>query len=86
MEQAIQLSYAIFDEMNAIDEVITHQQVLTKIDRPNEICWQLTWANELAAKQTTEKWPIFNSTAEFQALVEKDIYYGHFSKSDCNEV
>ncbi|MFT5090439.1 MAG: hypothetical protein ACI8PG_004819, partial [Planctomycetota bacterium] len=30
------------------------------------------------AKKATEKWPTFPSTKEFQTLVVKDLYYGHF--------
>lgn len=82
LEQAIALSKAIFSEMNALETVITDYQILKKIDNPNELCWQLTWANEGVAKETTLKWPIFNSTKPFEDLVIKDLYYGHFQSTE----
>ncbi len=78
IEQAIALSQAIFSEMNADGEVITSYQLLVKTDNPEELCWHLTWISAEAAKVTTQKWPTFASTKEFQGLVVKDLYYGHF--------
>ena len=78
IDQVIALSKRIFAEMNAGGEVITAYQVLTKTDDPEQICWHLTWVDAETAKATTEKWPTFASTKDFQSLVEKDIYYGHF--------
>jgi len=78
VDQVIALSKLIFAEMNAEGDVITAYQVLTKTDDPEQICWHLTWVDAETAKETTDKWSTFFSTKAFQALVEKDIYYGHF--------
>ncbi|MCJ8312240.1 MAG: hypothetical protein HRU38_08360 [Saccharospirillaceae bacterium] len=78
VDRAITLSHLIFAEMNALIEVISYSNVLVKTDNPEEICWHLEWVNESAAKSTTEKWPSFMNTAEFQSLVVKGVYYGHF--------
>ncbi|OUR65727.1 hypothetical protein A9Q79_01675 [Methylophaga sp. 42_25_T18] len=78
IDQVIALSKRIFSEMNAGGEVITAHQVLTKTDEPEQICWHLTWIDADTAKETVEQWPTFASTKAFQALVEKDIYYGNF--------
>jgi len=72
------LSKMIFSEMNADKEVIVSHLLLNKIDNPDELCWNLTWTSPAAAKETTQKWPTLPSTKEFQALVVKDLYYGHF--------
>jgi len=74
----IELSKAIFAEMNAQQEVITSYQILQKTDNKEEICWHLTWINAESAKATTQKWPSFPSTKEFQSLVVENTYYGHF--------
>ena len=76
--KAIALSEAIFSEMNEASQVITSSNVLVKTDNPEEICWHLEWVNAEAAKTTTQKWPTFSSTKEFQGMVVKDLYYGHF--------
>jgi len=76
--RAIELSHLIFSEMNQAKPVITASEVLQKTDNPQEICWHLTWISSAAAKETTQQWPTFPSTKEFQTLVEKDLYYGHF--------
>ena len=78
VNRAVELSHSIFAEMNGLVEVITYSNVLVKTDNPEEICWHLEWVNELVAKTTTDMWPSFNSTAEFQSLVKKGMYYGHF--------
>lgn len=78
IQRAIELSRAIFMEMNQEKVVITDFQILQKTDTPNELCWHLTWLDSQVAKDTTQKWPSFPSTKEFQSLVEKDLYYGHF--------
>ena len=78
IQRAIALSRAIFSEMNQEKIVITDFQILQKTDTPHELCWHLTWLNSQVAKDTTQKWPSFPSTQEFQGLVEKDLYYGHF--------
>ena len=78
VNKAIELSEAIFAEMNELGKVITSSNVLIKTDNPLEICWHLEWVSAEAAKTTTEKWPTFPSTKEFQGLVVKDLYYGHF--------
>ncbi len=78
IERAIILSKSIFTEMNEKKEVITFSEVLQKTDNPGEICWHLTWTNEEDAKNTTAQWPTFPSTDEFQKLIVKDLYYGHF--------
>ena len=77
VNRAIELSYLIFSEMNELLEVISYSNVLVKTDNPEEICWHLEWVNELVATTTTQNWPNFNSTAEFQSLVKKGVY-GHF--------
>jgi len=76
--RVVALSELIFAEMNAQEEVIISYQILQKIDNPLELCWHLTWKSAEVAKLTTAKWPTFKSTAQFQALVENNIYYGHF--------
>ena len=76
--RVIELSKAIFSEMNAQQEVITSYQILQKTNNEEEICWHLTWINAEAAKVTTEKWPTYPSTKEFQSLVSENVYYGHF--------
>ena len=80
-QRAIELSEAIFAEMNAVQSVITAHQILRKTDNPEEICWHLTWVSADAAKAITEKRPTFPSTKEFQELVIQDLYYGHFVKA-----
>ncbi|MFT7559464.1 MAG: hypothetical protein ACI93R_001375 [Flavobacteriales bacterium] len=74
----IELSLSIFEEMNSNGIVISAHEILQKPDNDTELCWHLTWINKEAAKLTTEKWPTFPSTKEFQALVGDNIYYGHF--------
>lgn len=81
VNKAIELSETIFSEMNAGDKVITSSNVLVKTDNPEEICWHLEWVSAEAAKTTTEKWPTFSSTKEFQGMVVKDLYYGHFVRA-----
>lgn len=78
VNRAIELSKAIFSEMNDVNKVITSSNILVKTDNAEEICWHLEWVSAEAAKVTTEKWPTFPSTKEFQGLVIKDLYYGHF--------
>lgn len=78
VRRAIELSEAIFTEMNGENPIITSHQVLIKTDDPEIICWHLTWVSAEAAKETTAKWPLFPSTKEFQTLIVKDLYYGHF--------
>ena len=78
VSRAIELSEAIFSEMNGGGNVITSSNVLVKTDNPEEICWHLEWVSAEVAKTTTEKWPTFPSTNEFQGMVIKDLYYGHF--------
>jgi len=77
-KRVIELSKAIFSEMNAKEKVITSYQILQKTDNSEEICWHLTWISAEIAKSTTEKWPTFPSTKEFQSLVGENVYYGHF--------
>ena len=81
VNKAIELSKTIFSEMNEGHKVITSSKVLVKTDDPEEICWHLEWVNAEAAKTTTEKWPTFTSTKEFQNIVIKDVYYGHFVRA-----
>jgi len=76
--RVIELSLSIFKEMNATDTVIMSHDILQKTDNEEEVCWHLTWVSKEAAKLTTENWLSFPSTEEFQALVGKNIYYGHF--------
>tara|TARA_R110001599_G_scaffold106086_1_gene267398 strand:+ start:1995 stop:2297 length:303 start_codon:yes stop_codon:yes gene_type:complete len=76
--QAIKLSEAIFSEMNREVKVITSSNVLIKTDNPEEVCWHLEWVSAEVAKSTTAKWPSFPSTKEFQDIIVKDLYYGHF--------
>jgi hypothetical protein len=64
--------------MNDRNKVIISSNVLVKIDNPEEICWHLEWVSAEAAKITTAKWPTFKSKTEFQGMVVKDLYYGHF--------
>jgi len=78
VSRAIELSKAIFSEMNDVNKVITSSNVLVKTDNPEEICWHIEWVSAEEAKVTTEKWPTFPSTKEFQGMVIKDLYYGHF--------
>ena len=78
VSKAIKLSEAIFSEMNKEAKVITSSNVLIKTDNPEEVCWHLEWVSADAAESTTAKWPSFPSTKEFQAMVVKDLYYGHF--------
>jgi len=78
ISRVIELSLCIFDEMNANGVVITAHEILQKTDDAEALCWHLTWLNKDVAKTTTEKWPTFPSTKEFQSLVGKNIYYGHF--------
>ena len=76
--RVIELSLSIFDEMNTDGTVISAHEVLQKTDNEEELCWHLTWLNKDVAKSTTEKWPTFPSTKEFQSLVGDNVYYGHF--------
>ena len=76
--RVIELSNLIFLEMNADEQVIIHYKILQNTDKPNVICWNLSWLNAQSAKITTQKWPSFNNTKEFQSLVVENIYYGHF--------
>lgn len=78
VNRAIELSRAIFSEMNVLNKVISSSNILVKTDNSEEICWHLEWVSAEAAKVTTEKWLTFPSTKEFQGLVLKDLYYGHF--------
>jgi len=78
IQRALELSYLIFEEMNSSKTVITSYEVLKKIDNDEELCWHLTWVNAETAKETTSMWPTFPSTSEFQSLVGKNVYYGHF--------
>ena len=78
VSRAIELSEAIFSGMNKNHKVITSSNVLVKTDNPEEICWHLEWVSAETAKKTTERWPTFPSTNEFQGMVAKDLYYGHF--------
>ena len=80
--RVVELSKLIFSEMNSEDEVITSYQILLKTDDAEELCWHLTWKSAEVAKLTTLKWPTFKSTAEFQSLVGKNIYYGHFVSAE----
>lgn len=82
LTRVIELSYSIFNEMNAKKTVITTHQVLQKTDNNEELCWHLTWVNTEAAKSTTAQWPSFPSTKEFQSLVGENVYYGHFVTTD----
>lgn len=79
ISKVIQLSLSIFEEMNSNGAVITSHKVLQKTDNEEELCWHLTWISKEAAKSTTEKWPTFPSTKEFQSLVGENVYYGHFT-------
>ncbi len=81
VNKAIELSKSIFSEMNEEVEVITSSDVLVKTDNPEEICWHLEWVSAEIAKATTEKWPTFPSTKEFQGMVVKDLYCGHFVRA-----
>lgn len=76
--RVIELSLFIFNEMNSNGTVISAHEILQKTDNDEELCWHLTWLNQEVAKSTTEKWPTFPSTKEFQSLVDDNIYYGHF--------
>ena len=78
VSKVIELSEAIFSEMNEGIKVIMSSSVLVKTDNPEEICWHLEWVSAEAAKSTTAKWPSFQSTKEFQSMIVKDLYYGHF--------
>ena len=78
VSKVIELSEAIFSEMNENVKVITSSNVLVKTDNPEEVCWHLEWVSAEAAKSTTVKWPSFPSTKEFQCLIGKNLYYGHF--------
>ncbi len=78
MARVIELSYAIFNEMNESQTVITAHEVLQNTKQPDELCWHLTWLNQEVAATTTQQWPSFSSTAEFQTLVGENLYYGHF--------
>jgi len=78
VSKVIELSQAIFSEMNKEAKVITFSNVLVKTDNPEEVCWHLEWVSADAAKLTTAKWPSFPSTKAFQSMVVKDLYYGHF--------
>lgn len=78
--RAVELSYAIFAEMNR-DNAIISARVLQKNDALNELCWHIEWATEDAAKEMTSKWPELINTQEFQGLVFNNIYYGHFLSS-----
>ncbi len=78
VNKAIELSKQIFAEMNEGANAIKYSNVLVKTDTPEEICWHLEWVNAEAAESTTAKWPSFPSTKEFQGMVIKDLYYGHF--------
>lgn len=80
--KVVELSKRIFSEMNADEQVITSYQILQKTDNSEELCWHLTWKSAEVAKVTTEKWPTFKSTAEFQSLVGKNVYYGHFVSAE----
>jgi hypothetical protein len=59
---------------------LLNRGIVTSVFNPIEeaLCWHLTWVNKEAAKLTTEQWPSFPSTKEFQSLVGENIYYGHF--------
>jgi hypothetical protein len=76
--RVIELSNLIFAEMNSLKTVISFHEILQKTDNDEELCWHLTWVNAQAAKETTSLWPTLPSTKEFQSLVGKNVYYGHF--------
>lgn len=78
INRAIDLSEAIFSEMNEKEDVIISSNILIKTDNAEEICWHLEWVSVEAAKTTTEQWPTFPSTKAFQEVIIKDLYYGHF--------
>ena len=78
IDKAIELSKQIFAEMNEGANAIQFSNVLVKTDTPEEICWHHEWVNAEVAESTTAKWPLFPSTKEFQDMVIKDLYYGHF--------
>ena len=73
-----ELSLSIFKEMNDNETVISAYEILRNTDCDTQLCWQLSWVSQKAAKDTTAKWPSFPSTKEFQSLVEKNVFYGHF--------
>ncbi len=79
--RVIELSLSIFNEMNANGIVITAHEILQKTDNAEELCWHLIWKNKEVAQTTTEKWPSFPSTKEFQTLVGDNVYYGHFIRA-----
>ena len=76
--RALELSRAIFAEMNADGEVMTSFAIMAKSDDEEELSRRLNWASLEAAKEMTSRWPTFKSTKEFQGLVDKNIYFGHF--------
>lgn len=81
ISRVIELSLLIFNEINTHEKVITSYDILQKTGVEDEICWQLTWADEQAVKSTAVKWPTLPSTKELESLVGEKIYYGHFLSS-----
>ncbi|MCJ8347521.1 hypothetical protein MJH12_18430 [bacterium] len=81
IQRVRELSELIFSEMNLEKKVILDYQVLCKTDAKDTLCWHLTWLDEQSAQSTTQKWPSFPSTKEFQSLVLENLYYGHFIAS-----
>ena len=76
-QRVIELSEMIFAEMNKDEKVILSYDILENTKNKEELSWYLLWVNKEVAKSTTEKWPTFPSTKEFQNLVGENLYYGH---------
>lgn len=78
--KAIELSLAVFKEINAKDTLILSHEVFEKLESSDEICWKLTWANEDAVKVSNKNWPTYASSKALESIVGEKIYYGHFNR------
>jgi hypothetical protein len=76
--RVIELSEALFKEMNSEREVLISHKILRKTDNEEEICWQLVWLNEEVVAENNKNWATFPSSAELESLVGGKLYYGHF--------
>lgn len=76
--RVIELSLAIFEEINAEDTLILTHNIFQKTDNKEELCWHLTWKSKEAVEAAAAKWPNYPSTKELETLVGEKLYYGHF--------
>ena len=78
IDQVIEISKSVIDEMNADEVVVLDYSIKLKTDDPNTICWLLTWKDEQAAHVSAKQWKNLPSSAALEVLVQQELYYGYF--------